>query len=68
MVVEEANVFAVDVDVEEAAQLAVLITQAIAQTGEGAIEGLDQLIDAGGLQADGGLISGELLQRGGIRT
>ena len=63
MVVQEADVFAVDVNVEKAAQLAVLITETIAEAREGAIEGLNQLVDAAGFKADGRLIGGELLQR-----
>ena len=65
LVVEKANVFAVDVDVEKTAQLAVLVTQAALEPGVARIERIDEGIDAAGLKRNAGLVVGELLQGGG---
>jgi hypothetical protein len=64
LVLEEANILAVHVNVQEAAQFAGLVTEASLETGVTAIESVNQAIDAGGVQGDAGLIVGELLKGG----
>lgn len=65
LVIEKTDVLAIDVDVQEAAQLAVLIGEAGQDAREVAFEGLEQLVDRGGVDLHAGLLRGELLERGG---
>lgn len=62
LVVEEADVFAVDIYVEKTPQFAFFITETAMDTWKAGIEGLQQGINAAGINADTGFIVGELLQ------
>src|SRR5260370_928680 len=61
---QEPDVFLVDVDVDEAAQLAAVLDQALLEAGELALERLDQVGDGGGVGLDLGRALGEGAQRG----
>ena len=65
LVVQKADVFAVDIEIEKAAQFVVFITQPVLEPWIAAIKGLDQRVDAVGLEGDAGLIVREFLKWGG---
>src|SRR3954449_3759933 len=62
--VEEADVLAGHVDVDEAPQLAVVAAQAVAQRVVLAVERLEHLADGAALAADLGLAAGRVAQLG----
>src|SRR5579875_1497219 len=62
---EEAHVFAVDEDVDEAAQLAAFITEALLKAGIGRLKIGDDLAQAVAFAGDRILLSRQLAQRGG---
>ena len=64
-VLEETDVLLVDVDVDEAADLAFFIDEAFLDSGEAGLELVDGLADVGGVDFDQLLVVGQLAERGG---
>jgi hypothetical protein len=62
---QEADVFLVDVDVDEAPELAAVLDQAILEPGELALQHLDQVADGAGVGLDLGRALGEGAERRG---
>src|SRR6266540_3495766 len=60
---QEADVFLVDVEIDEAAQLALLVDEALTESGELPLEVLHDVIDGAGLGLDLGVALGERSQR-----
>ena len=61
LILEETNVFAVHVNVEETPQFAALVTESAQDTGITGFLGLQEAINAAGLHLGAGLIGGKFL-------
>ena len=64
-VFEEADVLLVDIDVDEAAHLALVIHEAFLDAGEARLQFDDRLADGGGVDFDQLLVVGQLAERRG---
>jgi len=62
-VFEEADVLLVDIDVDEAAHLALVIHEAFLDAGEARLQFDDRLADGGGVDFDQLLVVGQLAER-----
>jgi hypothetical protein len=65
LVLEESDVFAVDVDVDEAADVALSVQKALADAGIFLVEGGEEVADGGALDFDGVEVIGQGTERRG---
>lgn len=65
LVLEEADVFLVHIDVHETADFALLVNQALGDAGEARLQFVDGVADGGGVDFDQLLVVGQLAERRG---